>query len=429
MGPLRRLYFRVEAESPLLLGRAESQNNYLETQKVLPGAALRGALAEILLAECRAREYIKNHEVCPSEFREGCLFYKIFCVEPVPFFGPAYPSAGRQSFPLPLTACTCKAHPGFRGHDGHGIFDTLIRRMAFEEALDKNLKLAFFYWPPRCPTCGGRTEQAKGFYEQDAEGAFLSAQPKTRRLSHTAINRARGVAEDELLYTLETISPWLEVRGTFGSATHLDKARFFGHAIVEEGRRALLAEGLRRIKWLGRGITRGLGRVRVEPLSEKVSQEESLEERIERFNELFRAERELYYKIGGESSRRFLNLREAPQDEWYFTVDLLSPAILTAEGLPTLRPELGLEGAELCRAFARPEVASGWFAAARLPRSTRLATAQGSVFVYRAKAGADRSKILARLAALEMEGLGSERQRGYGQVIICSPFHTEVEPK
>ncbi len=419
MAALKRLALRIIAESPLLLGGPHAQGNYLETRGYLPGAALRGALARALLEDCAAREYIRDHDHCLPLIRDNCPFHRLFCHGYPPLFDNSYPSNGERSFPLPLTARTCKAHPGFKDlakpQEPHGVFDTLVRRLVFEEAVEAELRLAFLYWPPRCPQCHGGTMPLSGFYEKGPKGAYLSPRAATDRLSRTAINRARSVAEEAMLYTIQTIEA-----GT----------RFQGSVVVDGDKQALLEESLRRVGWLGRGNSRGLGRVRIELLGQEEGDKGDLEARVTAFNRLVEEERRLYYKIDGRPQKSV----ESPAAEgWYFVLDLLSPAILTSDGLPTLHPGpkgLGLsEGVTLTRPFARPTAATGWFSAAGLPRRTQLATAMGSVFVYQVKEERDREQVLERLALLEMEGIGQERERGYGQITVCSLFHTEVEAR
>ena len=62
----------------------------------------------------------------------------------------------------------------------------------------------------------------------------------------------------------------------------------------------------------------------------------------------------------------------------------------------------------------------------RLPRRTALATEMGSVFMYRIQ-GFTLDALEERLQKLEDEGLGEERARGFGRVLISSPIHYQAE--
>jgi hypothetical protein len=132
-----------------------------------------------------------------------------------------------------------------------------------------------------------------------------------------------------------------------------------------------------------------------------------------------------------EAFARYADCAEQVREKLYFTVDLLSDAILGGVGEPqTLLPET-LAGAKRMRCWAGHGRVSGWSGAFKLPRTVHLAIEAGSVFLYELPAtdGDTVHAALQELEELEREGLGRERERGCGLVQICSPFHQEVEPK
>jgi CRISPR-associated protein Csx10 len=114
----------------------------------------------------------------------------------------------------------------------------------------------------------------------------------------------------------------------------------------------------------------------------------------------------------------------------YFSVDLLAPGIFRDDsGVPALVPILRL-GNQTLRPIlwmTRPDIASGWSTAWGLPKPTRLAARMGSVFVYRWEGAED--SLLSMLEGLEQEGIGERRDEGFGECLICHPFHLEVEEK
>jgi CRISPR-associated protein Csx10 len=68
---------------------------------------------------------------------------------------------------LPATAMSCKRHGGFRA-EHHGVFDTLIDRVCWEE-----LRPAAFTYDPHCPDCLGRADHPPGsVYAEDRQGAI-----------------------------------------------------------------------------------------------------------------------------------------------------------------------------------------------------------------------------------------------------------------
>jgi CRISPR-associated Csx10 family RAMP protein len=143
----------------------------------------------------------------------------------------------------------------------------------------------------------------------------------------------------------------------------------------------------------------------------------SLEEHLAEFQNAVRA---AYYRWKAAAP----GLPELAEGS-FFSLGLLSPAILEDLGRPRLAPtpqEIGLPEARLLRAWTRPQPVGGWDSAAGLPRRTRLAACAGSVYLYYLPPG---SEALAALAALETTGIGLEGERGLGQVTVCASIHTQ----
>ena len=381
--------FDIEIKSALHVGSAPmGVGEYLYTQQHIPGTALRGALAESL---------IKKSGMDPN----GDTFRHLFEGPQALRFEPAYLATHTdRGYPFPLTARRCKA---IRHHKC--AFDTLVSQVVFEEqmaALKENGIPLPFIERPLCPHCWGKVEPATDCYVWDDVDGQPGAPPKTElvRHTHTAINRARGVAEDGMLYTIETLEP-----GT----------RLHGCLWMEEGQADQVRIALGNVTRVGRGIHRGRGQVRITPRG-KVD-DDNTGARIKALTELFQTERAFYAKLTG---------RELPPDGgYYFTLDLLSPAIFGDGVAATLQPDpldLG-EGVEPVRRFVAPETVGGWWKAAGLPHPTAMAAATGSVFLYRAPPETDLSRLSGRLNDLRATGLGCLRERGYGAVMCCAPFH------
>lgn len=429
--PKQALEVLMRVESPLLLGRRRPTSLLAETLRYVPGAVLRGAVAEVLLAECAAREHIFDHAHCPV--REACDFYQLFGGPKQIVFENAYPVSDEfsVSLPLPATARSCKKHPGFleAGKSRpHGIRDVLIRQYAWEEAwlpADRAPRTQPSA-PPYledflCPACGSEQDvlsESFRFYSRLAEGPYQTVKVPVQRMSRVAINRRTATAEEGLLYTLEAIS---------------EKQVFFkGMVIVEDIQKTLLLSTLERVTALGSGRSRGLGQVKVtaKEATEKFSPD--LAERLARFNNLMAEERAFHRRVKAALGTQEANLDNRPL--WFFTVDLVSDALLPHDGLPMARLEadmvaeaLGVdsEAISLARAWARQHVVSGRLAAG-LPRATQLAVQMGSVFLYRVQ-DFSQADLLPRLQLLEAQGIGRERERGYGRILVCAPFHLEVK--
>lgn len=419
----QRIGVTVHLKSALHLGQApQGAGEYLFTQRHIPGAALRGALAEVLVRDC-AREKAKcSPNECPPETRDECLFYQLMGEPGHLRFEPAYPVVGTgYSFPFPLTARTCKLKEGFpekitptEQEKHHGVFDTLVSQFVFEQMLDDGRKVPFIY-RSLCPRCGGGVKEATGCYgwftDNDVPLPIPKIDKNIVRTTHTAINRTRGVAEDAMLYTIEAIQKGTTFRGTLWVACDVN---------------GTVEATLTNITRLGRGTSRGRGRVEVTPHSEPDLP--NLEDRIQALTACIKKERQFYYAVAGQSEEY------QPDDAHYFTLDLLSPAVLgdgvTADLL--LTPErLGLpKGVEPKRRWVTPEHVGGWWTVAGLPHPTALAAAVGSVYLYRVGREVMTLNALAgRLREIQAQGIGRERDRGYGAVLPCAPFHTWTEEK
>jgi len=395
----QRLEIEISLHSPLMIGTDGESTLYNQTRDYIPGAALRGALAGMMLSAEAGEEF-------------ETLFGKQ-ATEPI--FDNLYPTrSGSQTYPLPLSARTCKYHPGFKSQKGehHGVGDILIRQAVFEAMIEARVNLPCLY-EPRCPECHSDVKPLAGYYEVIA-GQYERTTTPVRRISRTAIDRRRQTAAERLLYTLEMVEP-----GTQGQPPLL----FRGAVLCNDAQSTILEHWLPQVKGIGGGRSRGLGNVEVRILSEPGDSLPGLRERLEEFDAAVRAEWRFYQRVAG--------VEPLADDVRLLSVDLLAPAFLTNHGLPATRPDLAdlglpVESVQLWRAISRQAVIGGWHMGGRLPRRTALATVMGSAFMYRTE-GLSLDDLESELQKLENEGLGEERARGFGQVLISSPIHYQPE--
>jgi len=54
-----------------------------------------------------------------------------------------------------------------------------------------------------------------------------------------------------------------------------------------------------------------------------------------------------------------------------------------------------------------------------------MGTLMGSVYVF--KVNSEKDMPYEELERIELEGLGERTNEGFGEVLICHPFHKEVE--
>lgn len=420
-----RQLIRLTPQSPLLLGNQSGIGNFQETDDSITGSALRGAVAGPLLAQCTQENYLDDHAHCPD--RDACPFWQLFGADE-PRFGHAYPGKFGPVWPFPLTARSCKRYPGWPTGDqkksSHGIVDTLFADLAYglvsdpifpqRAALQPDLGDGWSSaWQPelrrahdvcRHEGCGEPLKPMPGYYAWNK-----SPQPagtfRRSRATHVGINRARGVAQDELLFTQESL-------------VQPDKAFvFFAEVDVPAEKKQALNEVLLGTHYVGRGRSRGLGEVVVS--LEVDSAYPSLAQRLLDFTVTASAALKPYQQKDPQVKTDLAGQ--------LFSLTLRTPAILHEGGRPLRVPEphhLGLpDGVLTLRGWARTEVVGGWDNAANLPRRTQMAARAGSVFLYFAPPSVDKQQLTEALARLESNGIGEELARGYGRVTVCAPFH------
>src|SRR5579884_92828 len=409
-----RLAVTVTLESPLSLGERKPGGQAAPPLDYLPGARLRGAVAELLLDEGSAAG---SEGAGAPDARVGALF----AGDRPAIFRDALPGTPEAAGELlPATAVSCKRHAGFRSgggrRAGHGVFDTLLDRAFLE-----TLKPAGLLYRPRCatPGCMEWAERFGGHYSVRGAGSlrYFQVEVPRRLLARVALDRRRRVAADELLYTVPVLS-----EAAYGETEDAQPTVFHGEVLVpDDADGALLRDALGRVDHLGGGGSRGLGAVQVST-APAAAPETSLAARLELFRGAVARRREQYARLAP--------LSVASLEGAYFSVDLRSDALLRRQGwAPTtvldadlLRAAAGVDDPSLTlvRAYAAPAWRGGWNAAWGLPRPTELAAARGSCYLFRTT---DLAAWNAALEALEWQGIGLRTAEGYGRVHVCDPFH------
>lgn len=364
-----RYAITLRTDSPLLISRTQSAGNYRQTEDIIPGRSLRGAVADIL--------YRRNFK----------LFEQLFVLPEAQqiYFGPLLPVYNVEESSPPPTRFSCKHKPE------HGMFDTLARQYALEVALAHDIP----DWLDqlRCPICGDTAEMNSELVTSKALTTIST--------THTAINRLRRTAEDTLLYTEEgtlldsslmVYAGWLDIPEPFIEPL----STFF----FEE--RELRIGGSR---------SRGMGRVTIEGF-DAFQLSEPLENRVGRFNQALQDVLLLYKD---QTDIQYPELTSTEQ-QLFFTLNLRDEAIFLNEALPTTSPILP-DGIRIVSRWIGWHSVGGWHMAARLPRRTQLSLS--GVYLCRFEDLVDYEV----LTWLESEGVGQLREQGFGQVIICDPIH------
>jgi CRISPR-associated protein Csx10 len=217
------------------------------------------------------------------------------------------------------------------------------------------------------------------------------------------------VAEDALLFTLETIEP--------GPNTQFRARLTYDDTYADALSEVLKLDGMTQFT-IGRGRSRGLGRVEVSVV--RAPDLPGMGKRLARMNRQVRKALTTYHQADERVPESFPGQM--------FSLTLRAAAVLVGEaGTPTLWPDLapfGLGNARQLRAWARTTHVGGWNAAAGLPRATQQAVEPGGVYLFYAPLDTiEQSALMDRLKELEDTGIGTGRERGYGQVTVCAPFH------
>ena len=377
---MQQFWIEVALKAPLLIGDRTADASYIIGREVIPGIALRGALAEFLALSERQAEI----PTIPQRYRFAPLL-------------PAQPN--RLPYPCPLSAISCKHNRK------HGPWDTLVLFGIWHHWQTRHN--ARFAGPLMldCPQCGAHTDRytATAIVRKNQESIkWKKVRPERYVQTKVAISRIRRAAYEGMLYSVSAVSP--------------NEIAYYGPVwCANEDDFALLCEALETVG-LGALRRRGFGTVKVSETT-VYQQDKTLQERLGDFNQLaaevWRSLRALL-----ESG----SVDEEP-DGVYFSITLASPAILTnRQGLPTLK--LNLDWADLVFWVTRQTQVKGWHEGWGLPKKTEQAAAAGSAYLFRSKL--PESETIENLKKIENTGVGLMKNAGFGHVIACHPFHLEV---
>jgi len=371
------------AETPFAISVRRATGNDLDTQRFIPGTVIRGALAAAYLAEHNEPD---------------AAFHALF-LQKLVRFGDLRIGDAR---PWPLSVRQCAAKP-----DEHPKIDNLLRAGA-EGVLPIECQD-----PEENPEDRPKLEPPQGYYrfkQPDPSRVlqYCGEEVGSRRLAHAEI--------DPL---------FLKARpGQFHSSQLVDQAQEFSgffHA-RDEGEAALLSLiGKGRDVYVGRGRSRGQGRVRVSIFEEAARSPSRIRDKIERMNQVAR-------RLGGQNDSVVfsctLDSATVLYDRW-----LRPRSCLEARDLG-LAPAANEEPYEIVAQFQRTAPITGWHAKGGLPKSETVAVSPGSCFLFRRHRCADPEVEYQRLAVifagLEECGVGERLDEGFGEVTFCRTLHCEL---
>lgn len=378
----------ITARSPLAFARSKPGAQFRASLPYIPGGALFGALAGAL------RE---------ANALDETLLRAIRCSN-------AYPVCPGEAWSRPLPA-TARRPKGDRTQPPFDILATLV-------CLEQ-LEL------PGLPFDGAALESADGFYtlcgKSDAGNSYRQDQVKKREvtqrvLTRVAINRRRGTAEDQRLYSPLVLNEY--VKDDSGAAL---PTTFRGSIELPDS--PAVRAALEAVTHLGGRQSSGLGAVAIKATAADQESGAAILERVTALTTRFQAETAALTALSGRGVRSW----PIPERS-LFTINLSADAILLNDGwLPTIGIDERLPAAygvkaRLVRAFAAPLEVGGWNVIWQRPKPIVPATAMGGVFLFQAEQPLD-AQATAGLARLQAEGVGERRQEGYGQLRICDEFH------
>lgn len=381
----------IEALAPLTFPERKPGTQFNRSLNYIPGAAIFGALGQILgkdPAHLPLLRALRCHNAYPADQ----------CDEWVR--------------PLPATAIQPKGVEN-QWHD------SLYQRVCWEQ----QQPAALIYAPT---SHDGRPWEAVGskFYTL-CDGAITFRNVQQRMQTRVAINRQRGTAQDERLYTVLAIREVMRKEKPKNSSSdeandaELVPTKFLGSVIVPDSNFDTIKDALSEITHLGGRQTTGLGTVKIS--ATKASETDAkVHERIFAMTERFKSQADLYQKLGGKAWNMSGHI---------FTVNLLSDAILLEDGwMPTqefsaaqLKAITGID-ATLIRSFTTTKTVGGYHTVWQRPKPTHIAVTMGSVYVFATETCLKDTQIR-ELADLQHKGIGERRQEGFGQVRICDEFH------
>lgn len=414
----------VKTQSPLVIAaRHVALGGSTPSQDHIPGSTLRGALAGALLR----LGWTGQSSDFQALFERDAVRY-----------GNLYPTtnAGEVSWPIPLTARSCKRYPGFRPnkqpdkHSNHGVVDSLRAQLS-EAAWQPNYCCGERPWDrPTGKACDAELDEFGGYYVRTEDGVLLKPEHGRRLITRTAIDGRFGSARQGALYTVEAVE---------------EGEHFIGYLHVMDDVASLLCDALDRIGAthtlrMGMGRSRGFGQVDLS------------------YDVYPAAESTPHLGVEVPFARRWRTpdltkeLRHWAEEERFpFVLTLYANAILPDDyGRYQTALTQGAWQRIVRYAGAPPSSMSRWPTSVRVeewratsveavhtwrfapgwrkPAADELAVRRGSVFLLSAR-HEEEEEVALLLQRLEETGMGQRRSEGFGQFMVGHPWHTEMERK
>ncbi len=396
------IHLILTLQSPFIISENRIEN-LLKSSDYISGSSLRGALASVFLKS--------NHKNNRDLFRDLFLSGTVH-------FGNCYLGTDKVSV-ITATARSCKNFSGFlpekldKEEPKHGVLDGLIRYYAYQKSLHQNSKKKkCLEHLDECKKCGSQVEYFSGVYGEIGD-KYKRFEPKKTVITRTAIDENTLTAKEGSLFSTEVVLP-----PETGIGYYFHGRIFSSDSALEE----TLKDFLSNISFsIGGERTYGYGRIEVTEakiISGSSFLDQDTETRLGNFNnklqEFLPHEKELFFALT-------LNSDAILVDSFLRFVSPLNESILY-EYFPTDIKFTLLES------YCSTRIIKGWSNIHKLPKENDIALTMGSAFLFKAEEGTDKQELIEYLTNIENKGIGERKTEGFGKLVVCHPFHLEVNP-
>ena len=413
------LYLEAKAETPVALPQRAEAGNLYESLPEIPGTAVRGAFAS---------KYINQNGI-PS--KDDKVFVDLFEKQKIRF-GPLRPipkdicyGINLIPMPVPRSARSCKYDSGFKDH---GVIDSLVHitQSNIEKQEDDHCSIETRekekcqYKECKAPLEPLDSNWMISYWDNDfKQGNAFDYDSPLNLNTHVGIGPANyenaDMAEEGRLFSLEHFPAGTKFRGWIVLNEDRDIENL-GFEKVNDIYKIDLRVGRR---------SHTYGAINVEIIAQSDApwkqSHRTIQERFEHFT-----------KTKDQITK---NPFCDNADYDLFSITCLTDLILLDD---FLRPCRSISASQLAKwlklneffkdsikklsAFTNTRLISGWNTAHRLPKENDIAIVAGSVFLFAIKKD-QTINLVEKLKDLEENGVGWRRSEGFGQVLICDPFH------
>jgi len=412
------LLVKLTPKEPIRISFTKTSSYFYETLDYIPGSTIRGAIAK----------YVGDK----YGYKDN-RFVQSFLQHPV-IFCNLYPSgrdirSREMAKPIPLSARTCKAYPGFEVYmpdecpeekKRHGSKDIFI--MSFLTMLiskETGIPLPF---KGKCDHCKSSLKNLSGFYI--TYSSEIKAPPR-QVMTRIAINRKLSTTKERTLYSYETIEP------IFNPHTKRSEPLIFSGLIKipenSNGLKEILSE-TKEIKVGGRKNV-GFGKAEIQFESFIGDSKDTLQKRLIELNQKIGELGNEFTNLLGISpprlKKRFEKLAKgnlSKAGELYFTITLTSDLILLESEFKNFIEKQFGATVKLKECFLDTHYVGGWNTAINIRKELYLAVSKGSALMFSIPSS-EIKNLLDKVSELNQRGIGLQTFEGFGQFSFCDVFH------